>query len=124
MKEPTTEIEIRTEAVTTMQPPTASPHQALVERLKDYGQEDVFALWEELSPEERDLLVTEIEVNRITLFHIFQFRFLFFFLTMAFAFSIQRIYWRLLVESYVSLCKITWIIGSTSHLIRFFFFFC
>uniref|UniRef100_A0A1J3I712 UDP-N-acetylglucosamine diphosphorylase 2 n=3 Tax=Noccaea caerulescens TaxID=107243 RepID=A0A1J3I712_NOCCA len=61
MKEPTTEIEIRTEAVTTMPPPTASPHQALVERLKDYGQEDVFALWEELSPEERDLLVTEIE---------------------------------------------------------------
>ncbi|CAA7040602.1 unnamed protein product [Microthlaspi erraticum] len=61
MKEPTTEIEIRTEAVTTMLPPTASPHQALVERLKDYGQEDVFALWEELSPEERDLLVNEIE---------------------------------------------------------------
>ncbi|CAH2059326.1 unnamed protein product [Thlaspi arvense] len=63
MNEPTTEIEIRTAAVTTMPspPPAASPHQALVERLKDYGQEDVFTLWEELSPEERDLLVIDIE---------------------------------------------------------------
>ncbi|KAG2326760.1 hypothetical protein Bca4012_035672 [Brassica carinata] len=65
MEEPTTEIEIRTGDVTTSLPPppprTASPHQELVERLKDYGQEDVFALWEELSPEERHLLVTEIE---------------------------------------------------------------
>ncbi|KAL0862717.1 hypothetical protein Bca101_041835 [Brassica carinata] len=65
MEEPTTEIEIRTGDVTTTLPPppprTASPHQELVERLKDYGQEDVFALWEELSPEERHLLVTEIE---------------------------------------------------------------
>lgn len=68
MKEPTTEIENETSAVTTMlpppPPPTASPHQALVERLKDYGQEDVFALWDELSPEERDLLLRDIEVNR------------------------------------------------------------
>ncbi|KAL1194758.1 UDP-N-acetylglucosamine diphosphorylase 2 [Cardamine amara subsp. amara] len=64
MKEPTTEIEIATAAVTTMlplPPPTASPHQALVERLKDYGQEDVFAHWDELSPEERDLLLSDIE---------------------------------------------------------------
>ncbi|CAH8264772.1 unnamed protein product [Arabidopsis lyrata] len=61
MKEPTTEIEIEASAVTTMLPPTASPHQALVERLKDYGQEDVFALWDELSPEERDLLLQDIE---------------------------------------------------------------
>lgn len=36
--------------------------QSLLERLKDYGQEDVFALWDELSPEERDLLVKDIEV--------------------------------------------------------------
>ncbi|KAJ0240035.1 UDP-N-acetylglucosamine diphosphorylase 2 [Hirschfeldia incana] len=66
MEEPTTEVELRTGDVmttTTLPPPprTASPHQELVERLKDYGQEDVFALWEELSPEERHLLVTEIE---------------------------------------------------------------
>ncbi|KAG7573654.1 UDPGP family [Arabidopsis suecica] len=65
MKEPTTEIDIEASAVTTMLhptlPPTASPHQALVERLKDYGQEDVFALWDELSPEERDLLLQDIE---------------------------------------------------------------
>ena len=63
MEEPTTEI--KTADVTTTlppPPPTASPHQELVERLKDYGQEDVFALWEELSPEEHHLLVTEIEV--------------------------------------------------------------
>ncbi|KAF8101679.1 hypothetical protein N665_0201s0006 [Sinapis alba] len=60
----TTEIEIITADVTKTQPPPprpSSPHQELVERLKDYGQEDVFALWEELSPEERHLLVTEIE---------------------------------------------------------------
>ncbi|KAG6581515.1 UDP-N-acetylglucosamine diphosphorylase 1, partial [Cucurbita argyrosperma subsp. sororia] len=37
------------------------PPQALLERLKDYGQEDVFALWDELSHEERDLLVKDIE---------------------------------------------------------------
>lgn len=37
------------------------PPQALLERLKDYGQEDAFALWDELSPEERDLLVKDIE---------------------------------------------------------------
>ncbi|KFK36408.1 hypothetical protein AALP_AA4G120100 [Arabis alpina] len=64
MNDPTTELEIGTAADTAMlplPPPTASPHQALVERLKDYGQEDVFALWDELSPEERDLLLTDIE---------------------------------------------------------------
>ncbi|XP_062160741.1 UDP-N-acetylglucosamine diphosphorylase 2-like isoform X2 [Alnus glutinosa] len=37
------------------------PPQALLERLKDYGQEDAFALWDELSPEERDLLVKDME---------------------------------------------------------------
>lgn len=40
----------------------SSPPQALLERLKDYGQEDAFALWDELSLEERDLLVKDIEV--------------------------------------------------------------
>ncbi|XP_030550036.2 UDP-N-acetylglucosamine diphosphorylase 1 [Rhodamnia argentea] len=38
-----------------------SPPQALMERLKDYGQEDAFALWDELSPRERQLLVDDIE---------------------------------------------------------------
>lgn len=38
------------------------PPQALLERLKDYGQEDAFALWDELSPDERDHLVKDIEV--------------------------------------------------------------
>ncbi|XP_021901632.1 UDP-N-acetylglucosamine diphosphorylase 1 [Carica papaya] len=37
------------------------PPQALLERLKDYGQEDTFSLWDELSPEERDLLVKDME---------------------------------------------------------------
>ncbi|KAG1365112.1 UDP-N-acetylglucosamine diphosphorylase 1 [Cocos nucifera] len=37
------------------------PPQALLERLKDYGQEDAFALWDELSQEESDLLVKDIE---------------------------------------------------------------
>lgn len=44
-------------------PPPTSPPQALLERLKDYGQEDAFALWDELSPEERHLLVKDIEVK-------------------------------------------------------------
>ncbi|XP_059625465.1 UDP-N-acetylglucosamine diphosphorylase 1 isoform X1 [Cornus florida] len=39
----------------------SSPPQALLERLKDYGQEDAFALWDEVSPEERELLVKDIE---------------------------------------------------------------
>ncbi|KAJ4981768.1 hypothetical protein NE237_032605 [Protea cynaroides] len=38
----------------------SSPPQSLLERLKDYGQEDAFALWDELSPEERQLLVNDI----------------------------------------------------------------
>ncbi|XP_013618757.1 PREDICTED: UDP-N-acetylglucosamine diphosphorylase 1-like isoform X4 [Brassica oleracea var. oleracea] len=42
-------------------PRVNSPRQALVERLKDYGQEDVFALLDELSPDERDFLVRDIE---------------------------------------------------------------
>ncbi|XP_020272213.1 UDP-N-acetylglucosamine diphosphorylase 2-like [Asparagus officinalis] len=32
-----------------------------VTRLKDYGQEDAIAFWDELSPEERDLLVKDIQ---------------------------------------------------------------
>ncbi|KAJ4841845.1 UDP-N-acetylglucosamine diphosphorylase 1 [Turnera subulata] len=41
--------------------PPPPPPQALLERLKDYGQESVFALWDELFPEERDLLVNDLE---------------------------------------------------------------
>lgn len=40
---------------------SSPPSQALLERLKDYGQEDAFALWDELSPDDRDLLVKDIE---------------------------------------------------------------
>lgn len=40
-----------------------SPPQALLERLKDYGQEDAFTLFDELSSEERELLVKDIEVS-------------------------------------------------------------
>ncbi|KAG0471263.1 hypothetical protein HPP92_015809 [Vanilla planifolia] len=40
---------------------SAAPPQALLERLKDYGQENVFALWDELSQEERGQLVRDIE---------------------------------------------------------------
>ncbi|KAG4391128.1 hypothetical protein GLYMA_05G132100v4 [Glycine max] len=39
----------------------SSPPQALLERLKDYGQEDAFALWYELSYEEREFLIKDIE---------------------------------------------------------------
>ena len=45
----------------------AAPPQALVERLKDYGQEDAFAFWDELSSEERDVLVKDIQVISHTL---------------------------------------------------------
>ncbi|KAK9152184.1 hypothetical protein Syun_010493 [Stephania yunnanensis] len=41
--------------------PAPPPQAPLVERLKDYGQEDVFAMWDELSPDHRDLLVKDIE---------------------------------------------------------------
>uniref|UniRef100_A0A0D6R1M6 Uncharacterized protein n=1 Tax=Araucaria cunninghamii TaxID=56994 RepID=A0A0D6R1M6_ARACU len=40
---------------------TAVPPQALVERLKDFGQEQTLALWRELKPEERELLVKDLE---------------------------------------------------------------
>ncbi|XP_020269639.1 UDP-N-acetylglucosamine diphosphorylase 1-like isoform X2 [Asparagus officinalis] len=38
-----------------------SPPDTLVERMKDFGQQDAFAYWDELSPEERDLLVKDIQ---------------------------------------------------------------
>lgn len=59
MREP---IETNASLPLTPSPPPPPP-QALLERLKDYGQEDAFALWDELSPDERDLLVKDIEVN-------------------------------------------------------------
>ncbi|XP_047078768.1 UDP-N-acetylglucosamine diphosphorylase 1-like isoform X2 [Lolium rigidum] len=39
----------------------AAAPQELLERLKDYGQEGAFALWDELAPEERDFLVRDIQ---------------------------------------------------------------
>lgn len=56
MREPSTAI-IETNGGGVSSPPP----QALLERLKDYGQEDVFSLWDELSNEERDFLVKDIE---------------------------------------------------------------
>jgi len=41
----------------------AAPPQALLERMKDYDQEGAFALWDDLSPEDRELLVQDIEVS-------------------------------------------------------------
>ncbi|KAL0398101.1 UNVERIFIED_CONTAM: UDP-N-acetylglucosamine diphosphorylase 1 [Sesamum radiatum] len=40
---------------------TSHPPQSLLERLKDYGQEDAFALWDELSSQERHHLVNDIQ---------------------------------------------------------------
>lgn len=48
----------------------AGPPQGLIERLKDYGQEDAFALWDELSNDERDLLVKDIQVILTLIFAI------------------------------------------------------
>ena len=42
--------------------PPPSPPQALLERLKDYGQEDAFAFWDQLSSNQQNYLVQEIEV--------------------------------------------------------------
>ncbi|KAM7270693.1 hypothetical protein ACFE04_029907 [Oxalis oulophora] len=39
----------------------ASPPHGLLERLKDYGQEDAFALWDELSIHQRQSLVNDIQ---------------------------------------------------------------
>ncbi|KAG5012614.1 hypothetical protein JHK82_024757 [Glycine max] len=44
----------------------AVPPQALLQRLKDYDQEHAFALWYELSYEEREYLVQDIEVSFIS----------------------------------------------------------
>ncbi|XP_071735498.1 UDP-N-acetylglucosamine diphosphorylase 1-like [Rutidosis leptorrhynchoides] len=41
--------------------PTPPPPQALLERLKDYGQEDAFAFWDQLSSDQQNYLVQEIE---------------------------------------------------------------
>jgi UDP-N-acetylglucosamine/UDP-N-acetylgalactosamine diphosphorylase len=41
----------------------AAPPQQLLERMKDYGQEGAFSLWDDLSPEDRELLVRDIEVR-------------------------------------------------------------
>ncbi|KAJ0693941.1 putative UDP-N-acetylglucosamine diphosphorylase [Helianthus annuus] len=40
--------------------PPPPPPQALVERLKDYGQEDAFAFWDQLSANQQNFLVYEI----------------------------------------------------------------
>ncbi|XP_058731262.1 UDP-N-acetylglucosamine diphosphorylase 1-like [Vicia villosa] len=56
MREPSS---VGTESNSVASPPP--PPRALLERLKDYGQEDVLALWDEISHEERDFLVKEIE---------------------------------------------------------------
>ncbi|KAI7751101.1 hypothetical protein M8C21_020506 [Ambrosia artemisiifolia] len=42
--------------------PPPPPPQALLERLKDYGQEDAFAFWDQLSADQQNFLVQEIEV--------------------------------------------------------------
>ncbi|KAI7726499.1 hypothetical protein M8C21_023729 [Ambrosia artemisiifolia] len=41
--------------------PSPPPPQSLVERLKDYGQEDAFAFWDQLSSDQQNFLVQEIE---------------------------------------------------------------
>ncbi|GAB2298223.1 hypothetical protein Dimus_032292 [Dionaea muscipula] len=40
---------------------SASPPLSLLERLKDYKQENILSLWDDLSPQERNLLVDDIE---------------------------------------------------------------
>ncbi|KAH7569679.1 hypothetical protein ACOSP7_013296 [Xanthoceras sorbifolium] len=61
MREPTMVVGMDSTATSAAVSPPPPPPQALLERLKDYGQEDAFALWDELSNEERDFLVKDIE---------------------------------------------------------------
>ncbi|KAK2988328.1 hypothetical protein RJ640_000315, partial [Escallonia rubra] len=58
MREPTTQA---LEGNSTTSNASSPPPQALLERLKDYGQEDAFARWDELSPDERQLLIKDLE---------------------------------------------------------------
>ncbi|PON37837.1 UTP--glucose-1-phosphate uridylyltransferase family [Parasponia andersonii] len=55
------ELVTDTSSLSQQQQRQQTPPQALLERLKDFGQEDAFALWDELSPEERLLLVRDIQ---------------------------------------------------------------
>lgn len=48
-------------SVTNSSSSSSPPPQGLLERLKDYGQEDVFSLWDELSIQDKDLLVRDIQ---------------------------------------------------------------
>ncbi|KAE8706602.1 UDP-N-acetylglucosamine diphosphorylase 2 [Hibiscus syriacus] len=59
MREPTVAMGIDND---TGAAPTAPPQQ-LMERLKDYGQEHVFSLCDELSPQERHLLLNDIQID-------------------------------------------------------------
>ncbi|XP_039049020.1 UDP-N-acetylglucosamine diphosphorylase 1-like [Hibiscus syriacus] len=68
MREPTTMVGVDGNVAaaagddgSALPPPSSSPPQALIERLKDYGQEHVFALWDELSPQERLHFVDDIQ---------------------------------------------------------------
>ncbi|KAL8193848.1 hypothetical protein R6Q57_026090 [Mikania cordata] len=58
MREPATDNNNHSNASSSPPPP---PPQALLERLKDYGQEDAFAFWDQLSSDQQNFLVQEIE---------------------------------------------------------------
>jgi hypothetical protein len=45
----------------------ATPPQDVLERLKDFGQEQTLALWKELSSNERGLLIKDLEVFNYSL---------------------------------------------------------
>lgn len=88
----------------------AAPPQALLERLKDYGQEDAFALWEELSAEERHLLVKDIEVL------LFLFRFSLRLREYCFdQFLVLRVHDLLLLPLSLPFSATTWRIGAQSN---------
>ncbi|KAL2935965.1 UDP-N-acetylglucosamine diphosphorylase 2 [Bienertia sinuspersici] len=66
MREPTATVtasstDTTTATTTNVAAMDAQPPQALLERLKDYGQEHTFAFWNELSSHERQLLVKDFE---------------------------------------------------------------
>ncbi|KAL9680495.1 hypothetical protein QQ045_018374 [Rhodiola kirilowii] len=71
MREPTANMEINTANANSNGELSSPPPQAMLERFKDYGQEHVFDFWDELSHEERNLLLDDIEsldlarINRI-----------------------------------------------------------
>ncbi|XP_076905545.1 UDP-N-acetylglucosamine diphosphorylase 1-like [Bidens hawaiensis] len=61
MRDPATDNNNNHSSSSASSSPPPPPPQALLERLKDYGQEDAFAFWDQLSADQQNFLLQEIE---------------------------------------------------------------